>query len=172
NYWLFKINGTGILQWQGIYGGAGTDMAYSVYPTSDTGYVAAGVTSSDDSNVTGDHLSGGSPTNDMWIMKAGGATTHTAVDEHGINPVMLSLNIFPNPSGTRTTFNFYLPDAENVEVSIYNMLGEKMQTVASGMQMMGSHTLTVNLSGYNAGVYLCRVQSAAGSATKLLEVVK
>ncbi|HZV12093.1 MAG TPA: T9SS type A sorting domain-containing protein [Candidatus Kapabacteria bacterium] len=173
NYWLLKINGSGSFQWQGIYGGAGTDMAYSVYPTSDTGYVVAGVTSSDDSEVTGDHLSGGAPTNDMWIMKAGGSSTHTGVKEgENIIPGARSLVIFPNPSASLATISFELPDAENTDVSIYNMLGEKMQTLARGMQSIGSHFIALNLNGYCDGVYLCKMESAAGSAVKLLEVVK
>ena len=45
--WLFKIDGNGRLLWQKAYGGAGKgDIGYSVYQTSDQGFVVAGFTTS------------------------------------------------------------------------------------------------------------------------------
>jgi hypothetical protein len=45
--WLFKINGDGALDWQKAYAGAGKgDIGYSLYQTSDQGFVVAGFTTS------------------------------------------------------------------------------------------------------------------------------
>ncbi len=67
---LFGIVGLGAtaqapaIQWQKCYGGTGSDVATSIKPTSDGGYIVAGSTSSTGGDVTGNH--GGS---DIWVLK-------------------------------------------------------------------------------------------------------
>ncbi len=41
--WILKLDATGVVSWQNIIGGAGYDMARSVYQTADNGYIVAGV---------------------------------------------------------------------------------------------------------------------------------
>ena len=62
--WVVKLNSTGSLQWQKALGGTSDDQAKSVQPTSDGGYIVAGITGSFDGNVTGNH--GGQ---DAWVVK-------------------------------------------------------------------------------------------------------
>ena len=64
DYWLVKINSTGVLQWQTTLGGSNNDFAYSTQQTSDGGYIVAGYTLSTDGQVTGNH--GGK---DSWVVK-------------------------------------------------------------------------------------------------------
>ncbi len=45
--WIFKLDASGVVQWQKVYGGPGDDEAYSAQTTSDGGYVLAGSFSSD-----------------------------------------------------------------------------------------------------------------------------
>jgi hypothetical protein len=63
--WVAKLNGSGELLWQRNHGGSGNDHANSVQKTDDGGYVLAGVTSSNDGDVSGNH--GG--ISDAWIVK-------------------------------------------------------------------------------------------------------
>jgi len=46
DFWLFKVNATGDLQWNKTYGGISNDQAFSVVPTKDGGYALAGITNS------------------------------------------------------------------------------------------------------------------------------
>ena len=64
DYWIVKLTETGIIQWQKSFGGSGKDYAESIQQTLDSGYIVAGESSSNDSDVTGNH--GGS---DYWIVK-------------------------------------------------------------------------------------------------------
>jgi Secretion system C-terminal sorting domain len=64
DYWVIKISASGSLQWQKSLGGSGNDYANSVQQTSDGGYIVAGVSNSNDGDVTGNH--GG---NDFWVVK-------------------------------------------------------------------------------------------------------
>ena len=58
--WVLKLDGLGNVQWQKTYGGTGGDWAYAIAPTSDGGYVVAGVTGSF-----------GAGSQDVWILKLG-----------------------------------------------------------------------------------------------------
>lgn len=64
DYWVLKLSATGTIEWQKLYGGSSSDLAFSVRQTSDTGYVIAGYTYSNDGNVSGNHGH-----YDFWIIK-------------------------------------------------------------------------------------------------------
>ena len=66
DYWVVKLNSTGAIQWQKNLGGSNTDYAYSIQQTSDGGYIVAGFSSSNDSDVTGNHGD-----KDFWVVKLG-----------------------------------------------------------------------------------------------------
>jgi hypothetical protein len=62
--WVVKLAATGALVWQKNLGGTGEDYAKSIQPTSDGGYIVAGLTNSNNGDVIGNH--GG---NDAWLVK-------------------------------------------------------------------------------------------------------
>jgi hypothetical protein len=62
--WVLKLSATGVLEWQKCLGGTDSDVAYSIKPTTDGGYIVAGYTFSNNGNVTGNH--GGQ---DAWVIK-------------------------------------------------------------------------------------------------------
>jgi len=64
DYWVIKLKSDGIIEWQKSLGGTGSDWGYSVCQTSDSGYVVAGRSSSNDNDVTGNHGN-----SDCWVVK-------------------------------------------------------------------------------------------------------
>ena len=64
DYWIVKIDNLGILQWQKSLGGTMDDVANSVKQTTDGGYIVAGYSYSNDSDVTGNHGN-----RDYWVVK-------------------------------------------------------------------------------------------------------
>lgn len=62
--WVIKLSPSGVLQWQKSLGSSGADYGFSIQQTSDTGYIVAGYTGSNDGDVTGIHGFG-----DYWIVK-------------------------------------------------------------------------------------------------------
>jgi hypothetical protein len=62
--WVVKLSSTGSLQWQNSLGGTNNDIAYSIQPTSDGGYIVAGYTMSTGGDVTGYHGN-----QDVWVVK-------------------------------------------------------------------------------------------------------
>lgn len=72
DYWVVKVNATGVIEWQKSLGGSGTDMANAVQQTLDGGYIVVGQSNSNNGDVTGNHGS-----YDFWVVKlnAAGAIT-------------------------------------------------------------------------------------------------
>jgi len=62
DFWLVKTDSSGAMVWNKTYGGADTDVAYSVVQTSDAGYAVAGLTNSS-----------GAGSYDAWLVKTDSA---------------------------------------------------------------------------------------------------
>jgi len=66
--WVVKISDTGKLEWQQCYGGSGSDVTGDIIQTTDSGYVIAGATTSNDGDVTG-YLGSTFDSLDGWLLK-------------------------------------------------------------------------------------------------------
>ena len=64
DYWIVKLEESGIIQWQKSLGGGGEDRARSIQQTTDGGYVVAGESYSYDGDVTQNNGA-----YDFWIVK-------------------------------------------------------------------------------------------------------
>ncbi|RZK18424.1 MAG: T9SS type A sorting domain-containing protein [Flavobacterium sp.] len=62
--WIVKLNGTGEIIWQKTMGGTSDDFASEIQQTSDGGYIIAGLTASNNGDVTQQH-----GIFDCWILK-------------------------------------------------------------------------------------------------------
>jgi hypothetical protein len=65
---------------------------------------------------------------------------------------ILSQN-YPNPFNPLTMINYQLPKTTHVELTIYNLLGQKVATLVSGKQKAGDHQVAWYASGFASGVY-------------------
>lgn len=66
DFWVLKLDASGILQWQKTYGGTQNDFATEIKQTSDGGYIVTGQTNSDDNDVSGNP---GNYIYDYWVIK-------------------------------------------------------------------------------------------------------
>jgi len=71
DFWIVKTDSLGDLQWQKSLGGSFYDEAFNVLVTSDGGYLAAGVSKSNDWDVSGHHGLVGTSI-DTWVVKLDG----------------------------------------------------------------------------------------------------
>ena len=62
--WIIKINLTGDLVWQKVYGGTNDETAFKILKTSDGGFITSGWTASNNGDVSGNHGA-----YDVWIVK-------------------------------------------------------------------------------------------------------
>ncbi len=64
---------------------------------------------------------------------------------------------YPNPFNPSTQINYGLKKAGNVEISVYNILGNKIATLVDGFKSAGKHTALLNASNLSSGVYFYKI---------------
>ena len=99
------------------------------------------------------------------------------VDELGIPDVYALEQNYPNPFNPITFINYQLPEATNVKILIYNVLGQKVATLVD--QPMNAGYYNISWSGLNqygspvsSGVYLYRIETEGFSAVRKLMYLK
>jgi hypothetical protein len=63
---------------------------------------------------------------------------------------------YPNPFNPSTEIRFDLPDAGNVSLVVYDVLGREVAELANGYSQAGYHSRTWNATDQASGVYFAR----------------
>ena len=84
---------------------------------------------------------------------------------------------YPNPFNPTTTLRFDLPEVSDVNVVIYNMLGQKVRTFNMNSISAGSHSIKWNATNdlgdpAGAGVYLYQLQAKDFVKTRKMVLLK
>ncbi len=68
-----------------------------------------------------------------------------------------NLRIYPNPMTTEGNLEYTLSSADNVTITIYDIQGKEMQTIAEGSQSPGNHIISFATSSLSAGTYFVSI---------------
>jgi hypothetical protein len=79
---------------------------------------------------------------------------------------------YPNPFNPKTIINYELPITNYVELSIYNVLGEKVKSLVSQKQQAGMYAIEWDASGYASGIYYYKIDAGDFSEIKKMILVK
>ncbi|MCB0753806.1 MAG: T9SS type A sorting domain-containing protein, partial [Ignavibacteriae bacterium] len=80
---------------------------------------------------------------------------------------------YPNPFNPSTSISFNLPKQSNVNLRIYNALGEQSAVIInSEILASGKHTYNFDASDLASGVYLYTLSTDFGSVSKKMTVLK
>ena len=81
---------------------------------------------------------------------------------------------YPNPFNPVTTISFTLPESDEVNVAVYDVLGREVTTLLDGESLQaGTHEVQFDGSGVSSGVYLYRVSLDSGQQlTRRMTLVK
>ena len=79
---------------------------------------------------------------------------------------------FPNPFNPSTTIEFTLPQAGNVKLTVYNLLGEEVAQLVNEFKEAGVHTINFNASGLNSGVYIYKLEANGLVQTRKMTLLK
>ena len=74
------------------------------------------------------------------------------------------LGSYPNPTMGTATVRYALARAATVTVEVFDVLGRRVQTVQTGLQVAGAQTATVDASALSAGAYIYRVRLDDGTS--------
>ena len=92
--------------------------------------------------------------------------------EYGI-PTSYELNQnYPNPFNPTTHIKFGMPQAGDVVLEVYNLLGQKIVTLFDGYKSAGYHLVDFDASNLPTGIYFYRIQSDKFQSVKKMMLVK
>jgi len=79
---------------------------------------------------------------------------------------------FPNPFNPETQISYDLVASGYVTIKVYNMIGQEVATLVSGLKDAGSHTVTFDASHLPAALYLYKMEVNGFSATHKMLLIK
>jgi hypothetical protein len=142
---------------------------------------------SSDAIRSGGLMSFGSEVNILTIAAAtvdGRAVTEVmdALSDNDINPDGLPTEFsvsqnYPNPFNPETVIGYSLPTASEVEITVYNITGQRVTTLLSGHKSAGNHEVRWNGrdesgSPVASGVYLYRISAGDFVETRKMLLMK
>ena len=79
---------------------------------------------------------------------------------------------YPNPFNPSTQIRFALPEASDVQLEVFNMLGQRVAMLASGQYPAGWHTVSLDAGDWSSGVYLYRLRAGSQLSQRQMILVK
>jgi hypothetical protein len=79
---------------------------------------------------------------------------------------------YPNPFNPTTQIQYELPEAGNISLKVYNMLGEVVIELDKGFKTAGMHTITFDGSMLPSGVYFYQLRSGDFVRTRKMTFMK
>ncbi len=97
----------------------------------------------------------------------------TNVEEENALPVVFALKQnYPNPFNPTTTISFALPKASDVQLSVYNILGQKVAELVNRKMVAGNHTVQFKATNLSSGVYIYRIKAGKFVSIKKMMLLK
>ena len=95
-------------------------------------------------------------------------------DEEGTLPSSFTLyNAYPNPFNPSTMIKFDLVESGNVELRVYNILGQQVQTIINNeFKTAGSYQYQLKMDNFASGVYMVTLSQNSKVSTKKIVLMK
>jgi hypothetical protein len=150
--YLLRTNGDGTLLFSDTYGGIRDDKGYSLYQTSDGGYIITGYTNSF-----------GAGGNDVYLIKTDKDEATHVQEQQSPKELRFTLHSKPNPFKNHTTITYVLPQPSSVRITIYNLIGQQIKILCDQWHSAGLHEIIWDGKDKNAitvanGVYFVKLQ--------------
>ena len=85
--------------------------------------------------------------------------------------ILLEQN-YPNPFNPTTSIDFSLPSSGDVDLAVFDLLGRRVATLATGITPAGTHRVQFDASSFASGVYVYRLESSSQTVTKTMLLLK
>jgi hypothetical protein len=97
------------------------------------------------------------------------------VDSHQSLPVAECYKLlqnYPNPFNPETIIGFELPKESRIQISVYNILGQKVCVLADEVKKAGKYNVRFNGTGLSSGTYICRIEAGQYSQSIKMLLLK
>ena len=79
---------------------------------------------------------------------------------------------YPNPFNPSTNIKFTLPKPENVKIEVYNIIGQKIETLLNKSMSAGYHEVEFNGQNLASGIYLYRIEAGEWQDVRKMVLLK
>lgn len=107
----------------------------------------------------------------LWVFGKKGMVTSNEELLYETDGFKLSQN-YPNPFNPTTNIEFVLPQASQVSLKVYNMLGQQVAVLVNNRMGAGSQTIQFDASGLASGMYIYRLQAGDFTQTRKMLLLK
>ena len=112
-------------------------------------------------------------TGDVPVWESNGLHMLSTLQEAIILPESYSLApAYPNPFNPTTTINFAIPSDTEVSISVYNLQGREVVSLANDSYDAGYHSVIWNADTHSSGVYFVKMVAGSYVNTQKLMLVK
>lgn len=100
------------------------------------------------------------------------ATAPTSVNNTQITEKFRLDQNYPNPFNPSTNISFFLAQKSYTNLTVYNMMGEKIKEFKYDELPAGKHNVILELSGYASGIYFYRLKTEFFEQSKKCIMIK
>ncbi|MBU0472595.1 MAG: DJ-1/PfpI family protein [Bacteroidetes bacterium] len=163
NIYVLGINGLGNVIKKQIVKDTKSEWASEGILTNDKKFVV----------ITGHTNSSGTGAFDILFLKIPIGQILTSISKlENIEPKFELMQNYPNPFNPSTTIEFDLPKQSDVELAIFNLLGQKVTVLLNEKLNQGNHSIIFNAGNLTGGVYFYRITTNDFMNTKKFTLVK
>jgi hypothetical protein len=98
--------------------------------------------------------------------------TNVEDDDQSLAKTFEMKEIYPNPFNPTTSIQFTLPENRMVNISVFNIIGEKVSEIINADFTAGTHKIQWNASNQPSGVYFIRLNAGDFNSVKKAILLK
>ncbi len=152
--WLVKLKANADTAWTRALPGRGRDQAANVWQTGDGGYLVVGTSDSAGGSVL------------LTKTDSTGYVAYGIAESREEAATRLDLSVVPNPASGTVKVEWSLPARSVANVSLYDVTGKQLRASRN----LRNSSFSLGLRSLPSGVYLLRLESDCGSATRKLVI--
>ena len=82
------------------------------------------------------------------------------------------LSAYPNPFNPITNISYYVNQNANIDVSVYNLMGRKVQSLENSFKESGEYTISWDASNHASGIYYIQISNGDQIKTQKITLIK
>ena len=79
---------------------------------------------------------------------------------------------YPNPFNPKTQINIDVPNSDILKIEIYNITGEKIETIYNGYILKGEYSFIWNAKNRDSGIYILKISMNQKTDSQFIHLIK
>src|SRR5690606_32610148 len=79
---------------------------------------------------------------------------------------------YPNPFNPTTTISFSIPEASNMSLDVYDVVGRHVTNLFNGMKQAGIHEVKFDAASLSSGIYITRLKAIGSTGQQFTKDIK